>query len=211
MQAITTSAIVLAGGHSTRLGRDKASEPLLGVPLLQRVIDRLAGVVGEIVVVRAAGQALPALHSPARLLVAADDFASLGPLSGLFTGLRTASLDAAFACACDMPLLQPALVAELVRLLEDYDAVVPVGAGFAQPLCAVYSRRCAVHIRPHLDARELRMTAFLDAVRVRYVAEAEWRPFDPEGLSFLNLNTEAGLRQAEDLLRRELAAPGPTG
>ncbi|HLF70552.1 MAG TPA: NTP transferase domain-containing protein, partial [Dehalococcoidia bacterium] len=84
------AAIVLAGGQSSRLGRDKASELLLGRPLLQHVLDRLAGLVDEIVVVRAAGQGLPELSATAALTVVEDVYTGAGPLGGIQAGLAAA-------------------------------------------------------------------------------------------------------------------------
>jgi len=110
------AAIILAGGKSTRLGRDKASELLLGRPLLQRVIDRLAGLVDEYVIVSAVGQELPEVVVPVPPSVVEDIYPETGPLGGIYTGLKAARAPVGLAVACDMPLLQRPLVAELLRL-----------------------------------------------------------------------------------------------
>jgi molybdopterin-guanine dinucleotide biosynthesis protein A len=207
------AAIVLAGGKSRRLGRDKASEPLLGVPLLQRVLDRLSGVVSEFVVVTAPGQVLPELTSPARLTVVEDVYPGAGPLGGLFTGLRAVSEDVALAVACDMPLVAPELAHLLLSLIPGHDAVVPVADGRLQPLCAAYARSCIEPMQRRLDAGELKLTALLDDLDVVEVPPEAWRPLDSEGLSFLNVNREEDLARAEALLggaaRLTPPTPGP--
>jgi len=199
------AAIVLAGGKSTRLGRDKASEPLLGVPMLQRVLDRLSGLVDEFVIVRRAGQVLPAV-SLSDLTVVEDIYPDSGPLGGIYTGLQATTAPRAVAVACDMPLLRRELVAELLRLAPDHDLVVPVSEEFPQPLCAVYAKACLEPIRQQLETGNFKITGFFGRLRPRYLQPPEWRPFDPEGLSFMNLNREEDLARAAALLAAEEGA-----
>jgi molybdopterin-guanine dinucleotide biosynthesis protein A len=192
------SAIVLAGGRSTRFGRDKAAEPLLGRPLLQHVLDRLQRVARDTVVVVARGQVLPPLSPPPR--VVEDVYPDSGPLGGIYTGLRYSRADACFVAACDMPLLQPALVAWLLQQAPGHDAIVPVQDGQPQPLCAVYSRACLPVLRDHLDRGALKLSAVLEALQVEYVSPERWQACDPQGLSFINLNREADLLHIQRLL-----------
>jgi molybdopterin-guanine dinucleotide biosynthesis protein A len=197
------AAIVLAGGRSTRLGRDKASEPLLGRPLLQHVIDRVAPLVGEIVVVRAPGQQLPQIRAGVPIEVADDAYPGSGPLGGIFTGLLAARAARCLAVACDMPLLSPPLLAELLRRSAGCDVVMPV-LEYPEPLHAVYARSCADAMRARLDAGQLKITGFLGAVNVCYVREAECRAIDPDLRSFVNANTEEELARAATLLESEV-------
>ncbi len=199
----TFAAIVLAGGKSTRLGRDKASEPLLGRPLLQHVLDRLAGVVEEYVIVKARGQVLPETRSQSRMTVVEDAYPEVGPLGGIFTGLNAMRAPFAVAVACDRPLVQPSLVRELLRLAPGNDVVVPQDDEYPQTLCAVYSKACIDHIRRQIEVGRYKITGFFADVRVRYLPPAEWRQFAPEGVSFQNLNREEDLRRARELLLAE--------
>ena len=198
-----TSAIVLAGGRSTRLGRDKASEPLLGVSLLQRTVSNIDGLIDEIVIVRAAHQKLPEIETSASLRVVDDLHADSGPLAGIYTGLKTIATPNALTVACDLPLLQSNLLAGLLLLeSDDHDAVVPTNDIFLpEPLCAVYSTRCLSAIEAQLRDGVLKVALFLDQVRVRYVRPAEWRAWDPEGRSFLNVNHHLDLARAEEILK----------
>jgi molybdopterin-guanine dinucleotide biosynthesis protein A len=198
------AAIVLAGGKSTRLGRDKASEPVLGVAMLQWVVRRLEGLVSQLVVVKARGQSLPEVDCAVDLVVVEDEYPESGPLGGLYSGLAAMRHDAAIAVACDMPLLRPALVAELLRLAEDHDVVVPISDDYAQPLCAVYKRSCLEAIRRRLAGGAFKLMGFFEDVDVLEVPPSTWRRFDPEGVSFQNLNREDDLRRAEALLRTGL-------
>jgi molybdopterin-guanine dinucleotide biosynthesis protein A len=205
VKPVEASAVILAGGKSTRLGRDKASEPLLGVSMLQRVVSCVEALVEEIVVVRAAGQALPEIETSTGLRVVEDVYAEAGPLGGMYSGLRAIAPLRAVTVACDMPLLQPALLSELLRLQAEgaVDAVVPLNdASLPEPLCAVYSTACLPAIEMQIAAGRLKVALFIDKVRTRYVPPAEWRVWDPYGVSFLNVNREDDLRRAESLLQR---------
>jgi molybdopterin-guanine dinucleotide biosynthesis protein A len=200
------AAMIMAGGRSTRLGRDKASETLLGRPLLQHVIDRVTPVVDEIVVVKARDQQLPELSSGLPLRVAEDLYPDCGPLGGIYTGLKATDAGRCLAVACDMPLLSELLLRELLRRSADCDVVMPV-LEYPEPLHAVYSRACIDPIRERLDAAQLKITNFLGAVHVCYMREDECRRFDPDLRSFSNTNTEEALARARDLLVAEDGAP----
>ena len=205
MRREPVSAVILAGGLSTRMGRDKASEMLLGRSLLQRVIDRVAGLATDLILVSAAGQALPDVSAPVPVRIVEDEYARIGPLGGICSGLSGLTSRYAVTVACDMPLLQPPLLAELLLQAPNHDAVVPLN-GPPEPLCAVYSVDCLSVIRDRIEAGEYKLTGFLDAVDVLYIEPETWRRFDPEGLSFLNVNSEQDLRRAEEVLRRSGAA-----
>lgn len=196
------AAIVLAGGRSTRLGRDKASEPLLGRSMLQHVVDRVSPLVGEVVIVGAPGQTLPPIHTALPLRTAVDAYPGTGPLGGIYTGLVAARAERCLAVACDMPLLSPALLRELLARSAACDVVMPV-LEYPEPLHAVYARVCVGPIRERLESGQLKITNFLGAVNVCYMREAEVRAFDPDLRSFINTNTEEDLARARELLEAE--------
>ena len=203
------TGIVLAGGTSRRFGRDKASEPLNGRPLLQWAEYRLEEAAQEIIVVKAAGQKLPALEARKPLTVIEDLIPAKGPLGGIYSGLQAASHELSIAVACDMPLLCVPLLRRLCQLANGYDVVIPWREGRLQPLHAVYRRICADPMRDEIQAGRFEVISFLHAVRVRYVNEDEWAPYDNEGLSFFNVNAEADLVQASRLLKHSAAGTNP--
>jgi molybdopterin-guanine dinucleotide biosynthesis protein A len=190
------SGIVLAGGLSRRLGRDKAIEPFGDEPLIARVISRLSGLTNETVVVVnsvARGDELP-LPDEARVTV--DIYPESGSLGGIFSGLTAANSDWGFVVACDMPFLNTDLIAHMLTLREDYDAVVPLLDGYPEPTHAAYSKACLPHIESRLKAGQLKIAGFFDDVRVRYVSESEIYNFDAELLSFFNVNRPDDLERA---------------
>ena len=201
LQTAAFGAIVLAGGRSSRFGRDKASEPFLGRTLLQHVIDRVAPLVSEVIVVRAADQRLPSIESPVAVRIVDDEYPGAGPLGGIYTGLRAATAECCLALACDMPLLSAPLLRELQRRVAGCDVVMPL-LEHPEPLHAVYSRVCLEPMRAELDAGRFKLTGFLGAVHVCYMNEDDCRALDPDLRSFVNTNTQEDLRRIEELLQR---------
>ena len=196
------AAIILAGGKSSRLGRDKASESLLGRPMLQHVIDRVADLVDEIIVVAASGQRVPDLTAPRPPRVVRDAYPGCGPLAGIYSGLVASRAERCLAVACDMPLLVPRLIEALLARSRDCDALLPV-LEYPEPLHAVYSRACIEPMRACIESGQLKITSFLGAVRPCYMHEDECRMFDPDLRSFVNTNTQADLDRARELLLAE--------
>lgn len=194
------AAVILAGGRSTRLGRDKASELLLGRTLLQRAVERVAPLVSGTVVVRAEGQALPSLDRD--VTVAGDVYPGTGPLGGIYSGLIATDAGRCLVVACDMPLLSAPLIAHLLSLAAAHDVVMPV-LSYPEPLHAVYVRACVEPVRRAIEAGRLKITNFLGEVDVRYVKEDECRAFDPELRSFMNANTEEALAAVRAILGAE--------
>ena len=197
-----TTGIILAGGLSRRLGRDKAVEAVGGEPLIRRVASRLAQVSSQtVVVVNEPGRA-KALPVPDSATVAVDIYPNKGSLGGIFTGLSAAVTDWAFVVSCDMPFLNTALLSHMSSLREGFDVVAPLIDGRPEPTHALYHGVCLPHIRRRLEAGELKISGFFDEVRVRYVAEEELDSIDPERHSFFNVNTQEDLDRAHQLAAR---------
>lgn len=201
------TAIILAGGQSRRLGRDKAVEPFAGEPLLRRVIRRAAAGVnagaGAVVIVvadAARAAALPLTHEHR---TAVDAFPGRGPLGGIYTGLTAARTDWSLVVACDLPLLSPPLLQHLAGLRHGVDAIAPVIDGRPEPTHALYSRRCRPAIAARIRAGQLKAADLFDDIAVRYVDETEMRRFDLDLRSFFNINRPADLARALELVQYE--------
>jgi molybdopterin-guanine dinucleotide biosynthesis protein A len=205
-------AAILVGGHSARMGTDKA---------LLRADQRSPSML-EVIAARLAEAGLPSpllvTNTPERyaflgLRMVADDLPGAGPLGGVFTALNHSPFRRVLVVACDMPLLNPDLVRYMASLADDADAIVPrhtdeEGHQRPEPLHAIYSRRCIEPIRRRLERGSLSIVGLLDELSVRYIQEAELRAFDPHLLSFRNINTPQ--EWAEYLrLVRSISAPGP--
>lgn len=194
-------AIILCGGQSTRMGRDKASLPFGAETLLQRVIRLLSEVVPpeRMVVVAAEHQVLPAL--PAGITATRDRRPERGPLEGMLAGLSACapSTDAVYVTSCDVPRLVPEFVRTMFALLDDYDSVVPRDRAFLHPLAAVYRAAVRTIVEQLLATDQLRMSRLCDHVRTRIVDVESLRTSDPDLASLHNLNTHADYLAALNL------------
>jgi molybdopterin-guanine dinucleotide biosynthesis protein A len=192
---MTFGAIVLCGGKSTRMGTSKALLPFGPETMLQRVIRLLAGVVSPIVVVAAVDQSLPQL--PGDVIITRDEQAGRGPLEGLRAGLKALPTDveAAYVTGCDVPLLEPAFVREMLALAKGVDIAVMEIDGLPHPLSAVYRRSVLPHVEDLLAANRLRPVFLFDRVKTRRVRRNEITA-DPELRTLRNLNTHADYEQA---------------
>ncbi len=192
---MNAGGIVLCGGKSTRMGVPKATLPFGDETMLQRVVRLLGGIVAPIVVVAAAGQDLPPL--PANVIVTRDEREGRGPLEGLRAGLKALpeSVDAAYVTSCDVPLLVPGFVRQMLELARGYDIAVMEIEGFTHPLSAVYRRAVLPHIESLLAQDRLRPAFLFDAVSTRRVQPSEMTA-DPDLETLRNLNTPDDYRRA---------------
>ena len=197
------TGIVLAGGRSRRMGSDKAALAFGGRTLLHHTIAALAEVADEVVVVRAPGRDLPPFDCQRPVRVVADPVEGEGPLVGIAAGLRAASAPVALVVAVDMPFLRPALL----RLLAEHAAagarcVVPIYQGRPQPLCSAWRRDALDVVQAQIDAGERAVMSVARALDAERLAPGEWRAADPDGRSFVNVNTpeefEAAQARAND-------------
>jgi len=194
------TSIVLAGGKSLRLGRDKASIVIGGERLIQRVINLVAHLSDEIIVVTSEQQKGLALFSDLSAKVVVDIYPGKGSLGGIYTGLRASSFSHSLVVACDMPFLNLALLRYLVSLAVKFDIVIPRLRGLVEPLHAVYSKNCLAPAEKLLQRSQLKIIDIFDKVKVRYVEKEEIDRFDPEHLSFFNINTQDDLNKAREMV-----------
>jgi molybdopterin-guanine dinucleotide biosynthesis protein A len=189
------TGIILAGGKNLRLGRNKALEKIGGVTVLERVVNRLQPIASHLVIVTADGKNQLIPISSAKFV--ADVYPGKGPLGGIYTGLSASHTELNIAVACDMPFLSTSLLKHMVELIPGFGAVVPrTRESLFEPLHAVYSRTCLPVIKSHLESEQLSIRAFLAEVKVRYIEEDECRQYDPELLSFFNMNRQADFERA---------------
>jgi len=192
-----SGAIVLAGGRSTRMGRPKATLEWHGSTLVRRAVGIVARAVdGPVLVVRAAGQELPAL--PDGVALAEDAREGRGPLQAMAAGLAALGDRAGvvFVTGVDAPLLHPALVRHVIASLgPDADVALPQAHGFAHPLAAAYRTATIAPLIDALLAEDRRGTRPLfERCRVRRLDEAALladpavAALDPRLDSLLNLN-----------------------
>ncbi len=199
------SCIVLAGGKGLRLGRNKILETVNNTSLLERALSNLSFLDSDIIIVTATKQSLPQFIGSLRRRVVADTYPGKGPLGGIYTGLVASDSFYNLVVASDMPFLNQALLRYMIQLSDGFDLVVPRLGNMVEPLHAVYSKGCLAPIERILKQGNLSISQLFTQVRVRYVEAEEIGRFDPEHLSFFNINTEADLETARELARREMS------
>ena len=195
------SSIVLAGGKSLRLGHDKVFETVGDQNLLDLVIDRVAPLSRETILVTASNNALVKSDKYPGLKAVTDIYPGKGPLGGVYTGLITSSSFCNLVVASDMPFLNPALLRYMMEVLADFDLVVPRVSNLVEPLHAIYTKNCLEPMEHLLKQDKLSIHRLFPMVRTRYLEADEIEPFDPEHLSFFNINTRADLLKAEEIAR----------
>lgn len=188
-----TGAVILCGGRSTRMGRDKATLPFGSEAMLSRVVRLVAEVVDpvNIVVVASRGQLLPPL--PAHVTVAIDDAPERGPLEGMAAGFRIANPETAafYVTSCDVPRLVPAFITRMFSQLGDFDIAVPRDDEHFHPLAAVYRKSVLPQIQNLMKHNQLRTQRLFSETRTRIVTMNELRDIDPDLATLDNVNDPA--------------------
>ncbi len=179
------TGIILSGGKSARMGKNKAFLEVGGVPIIQRIYSLFEELFEEILIITNEGE----LFSHLKAKIYNDLIPDRGALGGLYTGLFYSSFRFSFCVACDMPFLRRSLIEFLLTKTEGWDAVVPRTLDGLQPLHAVYSRNCLGPIKELIDHGGLKIIDFYEKAHVRVIDEIEFRFLDPGRDSFLNVNT----------------------
>jgi molybdopterin-guanine dinucleotide biosynthesis protein A len=189
------SAIVLAGGKSSRLGRDKALEKIhSSSSIIHTIIEKLQAISDDVIIV-----ANDDKYASFTVKVTSDIYLNKGPLAGLHSGLLAAKHSYALVVACDMPFLNVKLLNYMVNLPLNYDALVPKIEGLLEPLHAIYSRECIEPIEKMLKSHRFSMLDLFGIVAIQYLFQDTITLFDPQYRSFFNINSPKTLEEAINL------------
>ncbi|MCX6012307.1 MAG: molybdenum cofactor guanylyltransferase [Chloroflexi bacterium] len=191
------TTIILAGGKGSRLGQEKASLIFGEKSLISRVIDLVLPLHTEIIVVFSQSQ--KEIEPNLNAKIVRDIFADKGALGGVYTGLTTSNTPYNLIVACDMPFLKLDLLKYMVKVAEGYDIAIPRVDNNVEPLHAIYSKCCVNTIETMFNQGELRVSNLLQRVKVRYIDEQEFNKYDPEHISFFNINNKNDLDKANKL------------
>jgi len=196
---LEASCIVLAGGKSLRLGRDKVLEAFGNESLLQKVISCVSLLSSDIILVVANNRSVPEYTGYPKLKVVTDIYPGKGPLGGIYSGLAASASFYNLVVAADMPFLNQALLRYMVQISTNFDLVVPRMGRLVEPLHAIYAKSCLIPIERMIKQDILRIDLLFGQVKVRYVETEEIERFDPKHLSFFNVNTKADLEKAKKI------------
>ena len=183
------AAVILSGGQSSRFGSEKSRAQFGNTTLLERAITAASALTEEVLVIG------PWAPEGTNYVVEPERFG--GPVGALAFALTQVSAEQVLVLAGDHPLLQPRLLAELIRLCTEGDsvAVVPVTEHGPQPLVACYDRSVLSDAELMLGQGERSMRGLLARITTQYMPEQEWRTFDAHGWSFLDVDTPSDLAE----------------
>jgi len=179
------TSIVLAGGTSRRMGRDKALLPIDGRPMIRSLIQRLIPLSRDIIVSLSDGDRHEELKQalPAGVRVVYDERPGQGPLMGIYAGLKASETDVNLVIACDIPEVDPGFVTEMRSYTADHDVVASVDSeGRTNALLAMYRRSVIPLIKKQLDEGRKKVLLFYPRCRVKYVPMRD-------GAWYRNINT----------------------
>jgi len=187
------TGIILAGGKSTRMGKNKALIQIEGIPIIERICVLFKKLFQEVWIITDQTEVFHGLGAKLH-----DDLIpNLGALGGLYSGLVLASFPHSFCVACDMPFLREPLIDYLVGGIDGFAAVVPRTKDGWQPLHAVYSKSCLEVITEVVAEKKTKIIDIYPRIKLRVVEEEEFHSLDPTNESFINVNTPEDLARIE--------------
>ncbi|HSM98257.1 MAG TPA: molybdenum cofactor guanylyltransferase [Gallionella sp.] len=190
------TAIILAGGDSRRMGSDKANLLFGGQTLLQRVSATMQEIFPHVIISVRRPRPEIGLPQVCDERAGAGAAPGDGPLAGLVAGLGRVTTPWAFAVACDMPFVEPAVVELLGKFRPACQAVVPVVQGYPQPLAAFYASSCLAEMRASLLSQDKSLRGMLQKLDACYVDQAGMLEADPLLRSFFDLDTPQDVEAA---------------
>ncbi|WP_423055270.1 molybdenum cofactor guanylyltransferase [Zhaonella formicivorans] len=193
---LNCSAIILSGGRSSRMKKNKAFLTVENLTLIETLVQKMHQVFPEVIIVTNDPEAYAFLEAS----VVTDLIPRNGPLSGIHAGLKAASFDYSFIVACDMPFVDLKLARFLVGLAQGHDVVVPKVGQHYEPLYAVYGKSCIPYIEKCLEQQIYKIIEFYPEVNVRVVDELTLARYADLKKVFLNVNTPEDLEAAKRMV-----------
>lgn len=185
------TAIILAGGKSSRMKTEKGLVPFNGKPLVQHVIDAVKKITDNILIVTA-NPAYRQLGYPCF----EDEIKEKGALGGIYTGLINSSSQKNIVVGCDMPFLSPAVLNGLIGNCKGFDVLLTIYKDKEEPLCSVYDKNCIPHFKNLIEKDQLKITDGMVGLKTRTIS------FDKEcwfiGNEFTNINSVEELKKFEN-------------
>ncbi len=189
-------ALILAGGENKRLPVRKGFLEIKGKKIIESNIELLKEIFDCVIISTNNPECYFYLGVP----MVGDIMEYRGPMTGILSALITLEAPDIFVTACDMPFMKPELIRHIISRWEDkWEAVIPIFDSKPQPLLGIYSKKLVPKIEESIREGVRGLREFLKKIEVLYVGEDEVRAIDPDGRSFVNINT------VEDYERERLA------
>jgi len=194
------SVVIQAGGKSSRMGEDKALMPIIGkTSLIEYILDQINNLGAERLIISNDVKKYERLGLP----VYPDVYPQVGPLGGLYSAIYHSKYNYCLILACDMPFVNLPLIDFMVKQAPHFDVVIPrwKPEDYAEPFRAIFSKACLNPIREAIASGKKRVISFFREVEIRYIDAEEISKFDPDGLTFFNVNTPEDLLEAQKIIR----------
>jgi molybdopterin-guanine dinucleotide biosynthesis protein A len=185
------TAIILAGGKSSRMKEDKGLIFFNGRMMIEHVIEAIKKITVRIIIITAKPD-----YKQFGYPCFEDEMKDKGPLGGIYTGLINSSTQKNILLGCDLPFLSEKILTGLINNSGDEDVLLTEHLGKAEPLCSVYDRNCIIHLRSQLEQNHLKITDALEGLKTRVISfdREEWF----RGNEFANINSIEELRKYGD-------------
>ena len=188
---IFMTGVILAGGESTRMGKNKAFIEINGKRIIDRTVSLFREIFDDVLLVTNT----PLDYIELKVRIVTDLVSGKGSLGGIYTGLFFSSSPKAFFVGCDMPFLDRRVIQYFLSLAQTADIVVQRTKDYWQPLHAIYPRTLLKPIERLLQQGELSIIKAYQGMRVREVTGEELKPFDPDLHTLSNINTPEELKR----------------
>jgi len=173
------TAIILAGGKSSRMGQNKSLMKYNDVPMIEYIYNQLDGKFNEILI----GANDANLYNYLNLKVVEDKITNRGPLMGILSCIEKSENDLNFITACDIPEINIKFVEKMLLESEGYDIIIPVtGTDKYEPLFAVYRKSVIKPAEKILNSGKSRIIELFKYLNVKFIKL-------PENNWFFNINT----------------------
>lgn len=194
VMTLMNTAIILAGGKSTRMGFDKQLIRIGDMSITEYIIGRLKPVFKNIIVVTNK----PYFYKDKDVVIAEDICKGYGPLGGIHAGLVKSQSMYNYIVACDMPYINIHYIEYMMNRIEEsnYDkyAVITRFGEWIEPFNAFYSKKLISYIEENIMENKKKISQLLDRTNVLYINEDIARSYSPDWSMFTNLNTEKDLK-----------------
>jgi molybdenum cofactor guanylyltransferase len=179
------TGLILSGGKSSRMGKNKAFIEIGGTPIIHRIHSLFEKLFQEVIIVTNQRDLFSDLDSK----IYSDIIPNRGALGGLYTGLFFSSYPFCFCVACDMPFLNELVIEYLIKSIDHYDVVVPRTEDGLEPLHAIYSKNCLETIKGVMEKGIYKIVDFYPLVKVKVIDQVQFTALDPMKKAFINVNT----------------------
>lgn len=196
------TALLLAGGNSSRMGTNKAMLPMFEGANVQNIASELKKVAGQVILITNT----PDDYSFLGLPMVQDQYRGMGPLAGLHAGLAASKTETVIISACDMPFVKADVMKEMISSLGDHEALVPEINGQLHPLFAIYRKSCLPLLTSCLVERELKMVHLLNQLDVKIMRETDFQLYHKYSklfpYLFYNMNNPGEYEEAKKIEKR---------